>query len=82
MRGLLRHAFECGINLFDTAPNYAHTRSESVLGDALQGIGEQRGAETERRLADHQLQAHGAARHLRPRKRLRVAASGRPTTLE
>jgi aryl-alcohol dehydrogenase-like predicted oxidoreductase len=34
---LVREALEGGINLFDTAPNYAHTKSEQVLGSALQG---------------------------------------------
>lgn len=34
---LVHEAVERGINLFDTAPNYAHTKSERVLGDALRG---------------------------------------------
>lgn len=34
---LVHAAVDGGINLFDTAPNYAHTQSERVLGDALQG---------------------------------------------
>jgi len=34
---LIHAAVEGGINLFDTAPNYANTRSERVLGDALRG---------------------------------------------
>ena len=32
---LIHQALEGGINLFDTAPNYAATRSESILGQAL-----------------------------------------------
>ncbi len=38
---LVHAAVDGGINLFDTAPNYANTRSESVLGDALRGKREQ-----------------------------------------
>jgi aryl-alcohol dehydrogenase-like predicted oxidoreductase len=34
---LVHAAVDGGINLFDTAPNYANTQSERVLGDALQG---------------------------------------------
>ena len=34
---LIDEAIDGGINLFDTAPNYAHTKSESILGQALQG---------------------------------------------
>jgi len=34
---LIHAAVDAGINLFDTAPNYARTRSESALGDALRG---------------------------------------------
>ena len=34
---LVQEALEGGINLFDTAPNYAHTKSEQVLGHALRG---------------------------------------------
>lgn len=34
---LVYKALEGGINLFDTAPNYAHTKSERILGRALQG---------------------------------------------
>jgi aryl-alcohol dehydrogenase-like predicted oxidoreductase len=34
-RRLVHEAVDGGINLFDTAPNYAHTASESVLGAAL-----------------------------------------------
>jgi aryl-alcohol dehydrogenase-like predicted oxidoreductase len=34
---LVHDALEGGINLFDTAPNYAHTKSEKLLGRALQG---------------------------------------------
>ena len=36
-RRLVHEAVDGGINLFDTAPNYAHTASERMLGDALQG---------------------------------------------
>lgn len=32
---LIDEAVGGGINLFDTAPNYAHTKSESILGKAL-----------------------------------------------
>lgn len=34
---LVDAAIEGGINLFDTAPNYADTKSERLLGEALQG---------------------------------------------
>lgn len=34
---LVHAALDGGINLFDTAPNYAGTQSERVLGDALRG---------------------------------------------
>jgi len=34
---LVHAAVDGGINLFDTAPNYAGTQSERVLGDALRG---------------------------------------------
>ena len=34
---LIDEALDGGINLFDTAPNYAHTHSERILGEALQG---------------------------------------------
>ncbi len=34
---LVDAAIDGGINLFDTAPNYAHTKSERILGQALQG---------------------------------------------
>jgi aryl-alcohol dehydrogenase-like predicted oxidoreductase len=37
---LVHRALEGGINLFDTAPNYAHTKSEQILGRALQGYRE------------------------------------------
>jgi aryl-alcohol dehydrogenase-like predicted oxidoreductase len=36
-RRLVHEAVDGGINLFDTAPNYANTASERALGDALQG---------------------------------------------
>jgi aryl-alcohol dehydrogenase-like predicted oxidoreductase len=32
-----RHALDCGINYFDTAPDYSDTASERVLGEAIQG---------------------------------------------
>jgi L-galactose dehydrogenase len=34
----VRAALEAGINYFDTAPYYAGTKAESVLGDALAGV--------------------------------------------
>ena len=34
---LVRTALDRGCNLFDTAPNYAKTRSETLLGDSLKG---------------------------------------------
>jgi aryl-alcohol dehydrogenase-like predicted oxidoreductase len=34
---LVSEAIDAGINLFDTAPNYAKTKSESLLGEALKG---------------------------------------------
>jgi aryl-alcohol dehydrogenase-like predicted oxidoreductase len=34
---LVHQAVDEGINLFDTAPNYAHTKSERALGEALHG---------------------------------------------
>ncbi|XP_075748783.1 uncharacterized protein LOC119178032 isoform X10 [Rhipicephalus microplus] len=34
----VRHAVQCGVNYFDTAPWYGQGRSESVLGKALEGI--------------------------------------------
>jgi aryl-alcohol dehydrogenase-like predicted oxidoreductase len=37
----IHRAIECGINFFDTAPNYGCGRSESVLGRALTGHGEE-----------------------------------------
>lgn len=36
-QGLVSAALEQGINLFDTAPNYASTNSERILGEALTG---------------------------------------------
>ena len=42
MRDLLRHAFECGINLFDTSPGYGDGRSERILGQAARDIGRDR----------------------------------------
>ena len=38
MRRLIRHAFDRGINLFDTAPGYGDGRSERILGDALREL--------------------------------------------
>ena len=35
-------ALDCGINYFDVAPAYGGTRSETVLGKALQGISRDR----------------------------------------
>jgi aryl-alcohol dehydrogenase-like predicted oxidoreductase len=37
-RRLVGQAIDGGINLFDTAPNYAGTNSERILGEALKGI--------------------------------------------
>ncbi len=37
---LVKKAYESGVNFFDTAPNYAHGRSETILGKALEGIRE------------------------------------------
>ncbi|MCP3920444.1 MAG: hypothetical protein GY711_33365 [bacterium] len=34
----VRHAIECGVNLFDTAPYYGRTLSEERLGRALEGV--------------------------------------------
>ena len=34
---LVHDAIDCGINLFDTAPKYASTNSERLLGEALAG---------------------------------------------
>ena len=34
---LIRTAYECGINLFDTADAYSAGRAETILGEALQG---------------------------------------------
>ncbi|NNJ64448.1 MAG: aldo/keto reductase, partial [Xanthomonadales bacterium] len=34
---LVHEAVDGGIDLFDTAPNYANTKSERILGEALQG---------------------------------------------
>ena len=36
-RDLVNDAIDCGINLFDTSPNYASTNSERLLGEALVG---------------------------------------------
>src|SRR5205823_5836510 len=37
----IRLAVELGINFFDTAPGYGSGRSESILGEALDGIRDQ-----------------------------------------
>ncbi|MCW3099034.1 MAG: aldo/keto reductase [Chthonomonadaceae bacterium] len=34
----IRYALECGINYFDTAPGYGEGNSESIYGEALEGI--------------------------------------------
>jgi aryl-alcohol dehydrogenase-like predicted oxidoreductase len=34
----IRHALDCGINYFDTAPGYGDGNSESVYGEALEGV--------------------------------------------
>jgi aryl-alcohol dehydrogenase-like predicted oxidoreductase len=36
---LIRTAYECGINLFDTADGYSQGRAEIILGEALAGYG-------------------------------------------
>jgi aryl-alcohol dehydrogenase-like predicted oxidoreductase len=38
--GLVRAALDAGINFFDTAPNYALGRSETILGKALEPVRE------------------------------------------
>ena len=35
---VLRYAYDCGVNYFDTAEGYMRSRSESLLGDALKDI--------------------------------------------
>lgn len=35
---VLRHAYECGVNYFDTAEGYLRTRSESFIGQALKEV--------------------------------------------
>ncbi len=35
---MLRHAYENGINYFDTAPYYLHNNSEATVGKAMKGI--------------------------------------------
>ncbi|KAJ9635135.1 CSG1/SUR1-like protein [Coniosporium tulheliwenetii] len=32
---LLKHAYDCGINTWDTADIYSHGRSEEIIGKAL-----------------------------------------------
>jgi len=34
---LVRHAFDCGINYFDSAETYSDTESETTIGNALKG---------------------------------------------
>ena len=34
----IRYAAECGINYFDTAPGYGDGNSESIFGEALEGV--------------------------------------------
>ena len=36
--GIVESALECGINFFDTAPNYGYGTSEERLGKALKGV--------------------------------------------
>lgn len=38
---LVLHAYQKGVRLFDTAPNYSNTRSEQILGKALSSVREQ-----------------------------------------
>lgn len=35
---VLRYAYECGVNYFDTAEGYLRTKSESFIGQALKGV--------------------------------------------
>lgn len=35
---VLRYAYECGVNYFDTAEGYLRTRSESFIGEALKDV--------------------------------------------
>ena len=42
MRGFLKHAFDVGINYFDTSPRYGDGRSERILGRAAGDIGRER----------------------------------------
>ena len=42
MRGFLKHAFDVGINYFDTSPGYGNGRSERILGQAAGDIGRDR----------------------------------------
>jgi predicted aldo/keto reductase-like oxidoreductase len=35
---VLRYAYECGVNYFDTAESYLRTRSESFIGQALKDV--------------------------------------------
>lgn len=42
MRGFLKHAFDVGINYFDTSPGYGDGRSERILGQAAGDIGRER----------------------------------------
>jgi len=47
MRRLIWHAFDLGINLFDTSPGYGDGRSERILGDALRDLRPHRGSDRE-----------------------------------
>ena len=38
---LVRHCYEQGVNLFDTAPLYGKGRSEHCLGQALKAVREE-----------------------------------------
>ena len=42
MRGFLKHAFDVGINYFDTSPGYGDGRSERILGQAAGDIGREK----------------------------------------
>ncbi|NNF36157.1 MAG: aldo/keto reductase, partial [Saprospiraceae bacterium] len=35
---MVRHAFDAGVNFYDTAPNYGHGTGETRLGKGLKGI--------------------------------------------
>lgn len=42
-RGMVKHAFDLGVNFFDTANCYSHGTSEEFLGSALRRLGIRRG---------------------------------------